>query len=83
MRVERIGLEHHRQTAFCRWQVGGVFAVDADLAARHVLEPSDQAQKGGFAATRWANEYNELSVFDGQVQRRDNFDIAETFGDFI
>ncbi len=62
VRVERVGLEHHRQAALGRQQVGGVLAVDLDMAGRDVLEPGDQPQQRGLAAARGADEDHELAV---------------------
>jgi hypothetical protein len=46
----------------------------------HVLQPRDQPQKRGLAAARGADEDGELAVLDGQVQRRDDLDLAEALG---
>jgi hypothetical protein len=77
VRVERVGLEHHGQTALGGRHVGRVGAVDVDLASGHVLEPRDQAQKRGLAAARGADEDDELTVIDLEVQRRNDLDLAE------
>ncbi len=83
MRIQRVGLEHHCQTAFGGGHMGGVLLVDADLPARGIFEPCNQAQQGGFAAARGADEDGEFAVFDGQVQRRDDFDVTEALGNLV
>jgi hypothetical protein len=77
MRIKGVGLEHHRQPALGGRHLGGVTAVDLDLAARHILQPRDQAQQGGLAAAGRADEDHELAVLDGQVQRRNDLHLAE------
>ncbi len=64
MRIERVGLEHHRKPAPCRRQLGGVPAVDDDLAIADVLQSRDQPQKRGLAAARGADEDDKLAVGD-------------------
>ena len=77
MRIERIGLEHHRQTALGGRHFGRVAAVDHDLAVAHVLEPGDETQERRLAATRGTDEDHELAVVDFQVQRRNHLHLAE------
>ncbi len=44
VRVERVGLEDHRQPALRRRHVVDPLAVDQDLAVAHAFEPGDHAQ---------------------------------------
>ena len=83
MRIQRVGLEHHCQTALGGGHMGGVLLVDADLPARGIFEPCNQAQQGGFATARGADKDGEFAVFDGQVQRRDDFDVTEALGNLV
>ena len=71
VRIERIGLEHHRQPALGRRLVGHVRAVELDDAGRRVLEPGDQPQQRGLAAARGADEDDELAVLDVEVDVRE------------
>ena len=51
------------------------------IAAGHVLQSRDQAQEGGLAAAGRPDEDDELPILDGQIQRRDDVDVAEGLGD--
>jgi hypothetical protein len=44
-----------------------------------ILEPGDQPQQRGFAATGRADEDHELAVVDLQVQRRDDLTSPKDF----
>lgn len=72
MRVERVGLEHHGQLALGRRLAGDVTAVDVDGAAAGVLQPGYQPQQRGLAATRRADEDDELAILDHQVEAGDD-----------
>jgi hypothetical protein len=62
VRVKRVGLEHHGQAALGGRQVGRIAAVDLDRARGGILKPRDQAQQGGLAAARRADEDDEFAV---------------------
>ena len=67
MRIERIGLEHHRDFA-----LGGRERVDEPVADENVaggrrVEPGDHPQKRRFAAARGADQHDELAVLDRKV----------------
>src|SRR3954452_2942927 len=79
MRIERIGLEHHREPALGRRRVDHVLAVDQDLAAGDVLESRDQPQERGLAAARWPHEHHERPIGDLQVRALDDVHGAEGF----
>src|SRR5208282_5590064 len=79
--VERIGLEHHSEPPLRRADCGGVLAVDEDLSRRHVLETSDQAQKGRLAAAGRPDEDGELAVLDVEINAVDDVDGAERLPD--
>ena len=67
VRVERVGLEHHRQPAIGRRHGVDQPAVDADLAAGRPVEPGDLPQQRGLAAARRADEDHQLAVDDVEV----------------
>ena len=50
VRIERIGLEHHREPALGRRHVVDPLAVDHQVARGDLLEPRDHAQQGRLAA---------------------------------
>jgi hypothetical protein len=68
VRVERIGLEHHRDVAVLGGKVGDIAVADEDLAVVDLLETCEHAQGGGLAATRRADQDEELPVGDVEVQ---------------
>ena len=83
MRIERVGLKHHRKAALCRRNLGGVLSVDANLAVRYIFQACDQPKQCGFATARRTDKYGEFAIFDCQVQRRDDFDLSETLGHLV
>ena len=63
MRVERVGLEHHRQMrALGAHAVGDCAPSMPDLADDCGFETGDDAQQRGFAAARWTDQRDELAV---------------------
>src|SRR5690606_18833170 len=59
--------------------VGGVAALQFAPAAADVLEPWDQAQPGGPAASGGADEHHELAIADFQVDALDDLAAVEAF----
>src|ERR1700738_2533595 len=49
VRVERVGLEDHRDVALARSERGYSPAADVDLATGGLLEPGDDPQRGALA----------------------------------
>ena len=66
--VQRVGLEHHRDVAVLGLNVGDVAVANPDLALVDVLEAREHAQRRGLSAARGANENEELTVFDEDVE---------------
>ena len=62
VRVQRVVLEDHRDVALGRDDVVDDAAVDRDLAARHLLEPGDHAQRGRLPAAGRPDEDQELAL---------------------
>ena len=81
MRIESVGLEDHRQAALGRRRIRHVDAVDADLAAGHVLEPGDQPQERRLAAAGRADEDDELAILDLEIERGNDDDVAKRLSD--
>ena len=69
MRIERVGLEHHRQPAVGGGGIGHVAPADRDPPRARLLQPRDQAQQRRFAAPRWPYDDDELAILDQQVGR--------------
>ena len=81
MRIERVGLKHHRQAALRRRNVDDVAAVDQDLAAGDILKSGDQPQQRGLAAPRRPDENHKGAVLDVEIGILDDVDRPERFAD--
>ena len=65
VRIQGVGLEHHRQAAI-RWSdLIDPVAVDLQFARGDLLQSRDHAQKRGFATARRSDEHDKLAVGDG------------------
>ena len=64
VRVERVGLEDHREVACAGREVVDDAIADQDAAARDVLEAGQHPQRRALAAARRADEHEELAVGD-------------------
>ena len=67
MRIQGVELEHHPDIASRRAQHRHVGVVQADRARGRQLEPGDHAQRGGLAAARRSEQYDQLPLFDRQI----------------
>ena len=77
MRIERIGLEHHRDAAFGGRQVHDRPVGDDDLTAAQRLQPGNQTQQGGFTAPGRPHENDELALVDFKVDVPDDLCLAK------
>src|SRR5690606_12353897 len=77
VRVEREKLEDEGDVALAGVQPGDVAPAEVDRAAGDGLQPGDHAQGGRLAAARRAEQYDELPIIDGQVERLDGLMSAE------
>jgi len=50
MRVQRVGLEHHRDVSIFRGEIVDALSSDADLAFGDVFQPGDHPQQRRLAA---------------------------------
>ena len=64
VRVQGVVLEHHRHVPFAWRQVVDDLVADHQRAVGDVLEPGHHAQRGGLAASRRADEHQQLAVGD-------------------
>jgi hypothetical protein len=60
-----------------------VAALEGERATVDVFQTSDQAQQGGLAAARRANENDELAWFDFQIDALDGTVVTEEFFDAL
>ena len=74
--IEGVGLEHHGQIPFLGRQVIDHLAADEDLAPVRFLQPGDQAQRRGLAASGRPQEDRELAVLHPQRQVRHRQDVS-------
>ena len=77
MRIERVGLEHHRDAALGRRHLVHDPAADPEHAGGDVLEAGDHPQQRGLAAAGGADEDDELAVVDREIDAADDLDPAE------
>ena len=67
-RVERIGLEHHRDAAVLGLLPGDVALADPDLPAADLEQPGDRVEQRGLAAARGPEQHDELALLDLEVE---------------
>src|ERR671914_3082134 len=87
MRPDRVGLEHHSHVAFidrdenisgrCRQCA----PLQRDLTGVGCLQAGEQTQRGGLAASGWAEEGEEFTRRDGESDPVNNRGLAVTFDD--
>lgn len=68
VRVQRVVLKHHCNVPGLGFQPTYRFAVEKYLSARQSLQARKHPQRGGLAATRWADQHGELAIFQRQVK---------------
>ncbi len=79
MRIERVGLEYHRQFALRGRHAVDPDPVDLDVAGGGVLEAGDHPQQRRFSAARGADEDAELAVADLEIDAADDLGLSEGF----
>jgi len=80
MRVQRIGLEHHRHIALFRAQMIHRATADLHRASVLSLQPRNHPQYGGFAATRGPHQRQKLAIPDRQGHIVQHAGCAEGLG---
>ena len=68
VRVQRVVLEHHRDVAVLRRDVGDIAIADQDVAGVDLFEAGEHAQRGGLSAAGGADENQELAIGDLEVE---------------
>jgi hypothetical protein len=82
VRVEGVGLEHHRHVALVRRQIGDVRPVE-QARGRRLLEPGDHPQRRRLAAAGGAEQHHELAMRDREVERIHRRDGAVALGEAL
>ena len=77
VRIERIGLKHHRKLALGRWLAGDVIAINQDLAIGCFDKTRNQAQQGRFATAGRADKNHQLTFIDLKVDALDDINPAK------
>jgi hypothetical protein len=83
MGKQGVGLKNHGDVAFGRRQLGHIPAADVDGAPREHLETGNQAQDGGFAASRGAKHHQQLTRIGGAAYTIHRLNLTPGFGDVI
>ncbi len=81
--IERVALEHHGDVAVLGRHVVDDAVADHDAAFGDLFQAGQQAQAGGLAAARRADEDQEFLVGDLDVQVVDGDDVAEALEDMF
>ncbi|MNL11833.1 hypothetical protein D3C87_1326850 [compost metagenome] len=81
MRIERIILEHHGDVAVLGVEVRYLLAADQDLAGGRRFEPRHHPERGGLAAARGAEQADELTIANIEIDVRDGLEVAKALGD--
>ena len=74
MRIERVGLEHHRNVPRARREIVDDLAADPDRSRRNLLEPRDHSERRRFPAARRADKGDELALRNSKIDRPHRFD---------
>ncbi len=78
VRVQGVGLKHHRQVTLGRADFGNVPAIQFDGAVTDFFQAGDQPQQRGLATARRADEDHELAVVHLKVDALDDGEAFET-----
>ena len=81
VRIERITLEHHRDVAVAAGQESDIAIGHMDAARAWRFQPGDHVQQRALAATRGADQDQELTGLDLDVYAFEHFDGTEGFAD--
>src|ERR1039458_215345 len=77
MGEEGVILEDGAHVALIRFALIDDFAVEQDVAGSGLLEAGDEAQRGGLAASRWAQQREEAASRNGQRDLADRLLAGE------
>ena len=77
MRVQSIGLKHHRDVAVFRQNFGHVALTDIDPASRRRFQSGKDPQRRGFTGTRRAQQNQKFAWLDLEVEFLQNLYAAK------
>ena len=78
---QRVMLEHETDVAITHVMARDVFAVEDDAALVRGFKPRDDAQQGGFAAARRAQQCHQLAAVNVQIDAVQRFEGVEVLAD--
>jgi hypothetical protein len=76
-RVERVALEHHRDVAVLRRHAGHVASGDLHVSGRRRFQPGDSVQQRRLSASRRADQNDELTLVDREVDALQHVDAPQ------
>ena len=83
MREQRVILEHHCHVAILRLHAADLAIVEKNAAARGLLQPGDESQQGGLAATRRPYEHHQLAIGDLEAHPVHRANGAKEFAEIV
>src|SRR5438046_4288722 len=83
MRKERIALENDAEAALARLHREEIAPLERDRAGGRLDEPRDHLQRRRLAASRRAQQRNELALLDRKRQRIDGEVVAEALRQLV
>ena len=83
VRIERVGLEHHRDFALGRGERVDQPTADVDVARRRRVEPGDHAQQRRFSAARRPDQHDEFTVLDPERDVAEDARLAVILGEIV
>src|ERR1700733_5711560 len=72
MGKQGVALENHGDAALGGRQQANVAIPEDNAAGRLIGKSGDDAQKRGFAASRWSHDDNELAIGDAEIEAIDH-----------
>ncbi|MNE79631.1 hypothetical protein D3C80_1761360 [compost metagenome] len=84
VRIQRVVLEHHRDTAIFRLHFRHTLTVNPDVAAGHAFQPGNHTQQRRFAAAGRTDHHDKFTVRHVERQRLNNLGFTiPAFGDCL
>src|SRR5882724_3650719 len=75
--IKRVGLKYHRDVALRRMQIVDPLAFNANIAGTDGLEARNGAEKGRLAATRRADQHEEATLIQGEIDTLQDIERAK------
>ncbi len=77
VRIERIGLEHHRDVAIFRQHFGDIALTDMHASRARSLQPRQDAKRRCLSRTGRSQQHKELPRLDLEIELLQHFHAAE------